>query len=93
MELFFGTAGCSRCHAGSLLSDQRFHPMGEPQLGPGKAARFESHQRDTGRMRVTGRAEDAYAFRTPMLRNVTETGPWGHAGAHDDLAAFFEVPC
>ena len=88
MKLFFGSAGCSNCHAGSLLSDQRFHPMGEPQLGPGKAARFESHQRDTGRMRVTGRAEDAYAFRTPMLRNVTETGPWGHAGAHDDLAEF-----
>ncbi len=88
MELFYDTAGCSGCHSGPLLSDQRFHAMGEPQLGPGKAARFQSHQRDTGRMRVTGRAEDAYAFRTPMLRNVTETGPWGHAGAHDDLRAF-----
>jgi cytochrome c peroxidase len=39
-------------------------------------------------MRVTGRAEDAYAFRTPSLRNVARTGPWGHAGAHDELAAF-----
>ncbi|MEO0683178.1 MAG: cytochrome-c peroxidase, partial [Pseudomonadota bacterium] len=38
--------------------------------------------------RVTGRAEDAYRFRTPSLRNVTRTGPWGHAGAHDDLRAF-----
>lgn len=88
MALFFGAADCSGCHAGPLLSDQRFHAMGAPQIGPGKAARFESHQRDTGRMRVTGRADDAYAFRTPMLRNVTETGPWGHAGAHDDLGAF-----
>ncbi|KUF12128.1 cytochrome-c peroxidase [Pseudoponticoccus marisrubri] len=88
MALFYGTARCSSCHSGPLLSDQGFHAMGTPQLGPGKAARFETHQRDTGRMRVTGRPEDAYAFRTPMLRNVTETGPWGHAGAHDDLRAF-----
>jgi cytochrome c peroxidase len=62
--------------------------MGTPQIGPGKAERFETHQRDTGRMRVTGRAEDAYAFRTPSLRMVALTGPWGHAGAHSDLAAF-----
>ncbi|QFU07702.1 Cytochrome c551 peroxidase precursor [Rhodobacteraceae bacterium THAF1] len=88
MELFFGVAGCGDCHSGPLLSDQQFHAMGTPQIGPGKAARFESHQRDDGRMRVTGRSEDAYAFRTPMLRNVTRTGPWGHAGAHDDLRAF-----
>jgi cytochrome c peroxidase len=62
--------------------------MGQPQLGPGKAERFESHQRDVGRMRVTGRTEDAYAFRTPGLRNVTKSGPWGHAGAFSDLGAF-----
>lgn len=86
--LFFGAAGCSGCHGGPLLSDQGFHAMGAPQIGPGKAARFERHQRDDGRLRVTGRAEDAYAFRTPMLRNVVQTGPWGHAGAHSDLAAF-----
>lgn len=88
MELFFGPAGCGDCHSGPLLSDQAFHPMGAPQLGPGKAERFESHQRDMGRMRVTGRPEDAFAFRTPMLRNVTRSGPWGHAGSHDDLRAF-----
>lgn len=88
MDLFFGPAGCGSCHSGPLLSDQAFRAMGAPQLGPGKAERFESHQRDVGRMRVTGKAEDAYAFRTPMLRNVTRTGPWGHAGSHDDLRAF-----
>ena len=86
--LFFGAAGCGGCHSGPLLSDQSYHAMAAPQLGPGKAERFESHQRDIGRMRVTGRAGDAYAFRTPMLRNVTRTGPWGHAGGHDDLRAF-----
>jgi cytochrome c peroxidase len=88
MTLFYGDAGCATCHSGPFLTDHGFHAMGTPQLGPGKAERFESHQKDIGRMRVTGREEDAYAFRTPSLRNVTRTGPWGHAGAHSDLAAF-----
>ncbi|MEM9250341.1 MAG: cytochrome c peroxidase [Pseudomonadota bacterium] len=86
--LFYGRAGCADCHSGALLTDHRFHAMGQPQLGPGKAERFERHQNDIGRMRVTGRREDAYAFRTPSLRNVTETGPWGHAGAFASLDAF-----
>lgn len=90
MNLFFGAGGCSTCHSGPLLSDQSFHAMATPQLGPGKAARFESHQRDDGRFRVTGAKTDAYAFRTPMLRNVVRTGPWGHAGAHSDLSAFLK---
>lgn len=88
MDLFYGTAGCSDCHVGKFQTDQGFHAMGEPQLGPGKAERFERHSRDVGRIRVTNRPEDAYAFRTPSLRNVTATGPWGHAGAWSDLAAF-----
>ncbi len=88
LALFTGPAGCTACHSGPLLSDMDFHAMAAPQLGPGKAERFEAHQRDTGRLRVTGRAADAYAFRTPMLRNVMQTGPWGHSGGHDDLRAF-----
>ena len=32
--------------------------MAVPQFGPGKAERFESHTRDTGRQRVTGRDAD-----------------------------------
>jgi cytochrome c peroxidase len=37
---------------------------------------------------VTGDVADLYAFRTPSLRNVALTGPYGHAGAHSDLRAF-----
>lgn len=88
MKLFYGDAGCSTCHSGAFQTDHAFHAMAEPQLGPGKAERFERHQKDIGRMRVTGRTEDAYAFRTPSLRNVTLTAPYGHAGADKDLASF-----
>ena len=88
MALFYDEDGCAACHSGKFQTDHGFHAMGEPQLGPGKAERFERHSRDPGRMRVTNRIEDAFAFRTPSLRNVTATGPWGHAGAWSDLAAF-----
>ena len=88
MELFYGRAGCAECHSGPFQTDHGFHAMGQPQLGPGRTARFERHSRDIGRARVTGDDADLYAFRTPSLRNVVHAGPWGHAGAFDDLAAF-----
>jgi cytochrome c peroxidase len=85
MGLFYGKAGCSDCHTGLFQTDHAFHAIAMPQIGPGKAARFESHQRDMGRMRVTGDPADSYAFRTPSLRNVTLTAPYGHSGAYGDL--------
>ncbi len=81
MNLFYGEAGCSACHVGWFQTDHKFHSIALPQIGPGKAARFENHVRDDGRLRVTGNPEDAFAFRTPSLRNVTLTAPYGHNGA------------
>jgi len=85
MTLFYGSAGCSTCHSGQFQSDHAFHAIAMPQIGPGKAARFERHNRDTGRMRVTGEQGDAYRFRTPSLRNVAHTAPYGHSGAYATL--------
>ena len=90
MELFFGKGKCSTCHSGPLFSDMKFHAMGDPQIGPGKAERFEQHQRDTGRMRVSNDPADAFAFRTPSLRNVTLTAPYGHAGAYKELGEYIK---
>ena len=88
MRLFFGRANCAACHSGSLLSDQKFHAMGQPPIGPGKERDADGYTRDIGRAAVTLNPKDAYAFRTPMLRNVMQTGPWGHAGAFSDIRAF-----
>lgn len=88
MRLFFGKARCGECHSGPLLSDQDFHAMGEPPIGPGKQKDDDGYTRDIGRAAVTLMRGDAYAFRTPMLRNVVHSGPWGHAGAHADLRDF-----
>lgn len=82
--LFYGDAGCGSCHGGNLLTDQQFHNIGAPQLGPGK---LSDERLDLGRFLETGRHEDRYAFRTPPLRNVTLTGPYLHNGAYADLEA------
>jgi len=88
MALFYGEAGCAACHSGPFQTDHGFHAMGDAQLGPGKGARFETHARDEGRFRVTGNPADLYAFRTPSLRNVAQTGPYGHAGSHRNLESY-----
>ncbi len=85
MQLFFGKAGCSNCHNGRLLSDQEFHALALPHIGPGRTRPFDPYARDVGRMGESDRNEDAYRFRTPMLRNVALTAPYGHNGAYREL--------
>ncbi|MGA0436494.1 MAG: cytochrome-c peroxidase [Limisphaerales bacterium] len=84
MKLFYGKAECADCHSGQLLTDQSFHAIGMPQLGPGKGDGAFGYE-DFGRERVTGASRDRYKFRTPALRNVALTGPWGHAGSYRRL--------
>ena len=86
LELFYGKAGCSDCHSGPLLSDQDFHALMLPHFGPGRTRRWDTVVRDVGRMAASDRLEDAYRFRTPSLRNVALTAPYGHNGAYRDLA-------
>ncbi len=77
-----GGYGCAACHRGDFFTDERAHVTGLPQLGRGKRADGD----DPGRFLVTQHKDDLYRFRTPTLINVTETGPWGHAGSFDALA-------
>ena len=84
MELFY-TVGCSGCHSGPLLSDQAFHNIGLPQFGPGRTRKWDPMPRDVGRMGESDELEDAYRFRTPSLRNIALTAPYGHNGAMPTL--------
>lgn len=83
-DLFFGKAGCSSCHSGEILSDMDFHAIAMPQVGPGKGNGPSGHE-DWGRWLVTANDADKFRFRTPPLRNVALTAPYGHAGAYDTL--------
>jgi len=84
MKLFYGKADCAACHSGVFQTDLDFHAIAMPQFGPGKGDGPHGYE-DFGRERVTGAARDRYRFRTPPLRNVALTGPWGHDGAYDTL--------
>ena len=97
MALFYGEAACNRCHSGKFQTDHDFHAIAVPQIGPGKsdgrdadywrASGHETFLEDFGRGRVTVREEDQFKFRTPSLRNVELSGPWGHDGAFSTLEA------
>lgn len=91
--LFYGRAGCSACHVGSLLTDQQFWNIGVPQVGPGGGT---EPPLDLGRAEVTGQAGERFAFRTPSLRNTELTGPWMHDGVYATLEAavrhYIDVP-
>ena len=85
MVLFYGSgARCYQCHSGKFQSDFDFHAIAMPQVGTGKGNGFLGRE-DFGRELVTGNPDDRYRFRTPPLRNVALTGPWGHDGAYNSL--------
>ncbi|WP_240705101.1 cytochrome-c peroxidase [Pacificoceanicola onchidii] len=86
-QLFFGKAQCAACHNGPLFSDQGFHATGTPQFGPGRTRMHDKLPRDLGRMGTTDLVDDAYKFRTPSLRNIALTAPYGHNGAYPTLKA------
>lgn len=85
-DLFFGKGNCASCHSGPLFTDHDFHALALPPFGPGRTRRWDPMPRDVGRMAETDNLDDAYRFRTPSLRNVTLTGPYGHNGAYPTLA-------
>ena len=77
MSLFKGKARCILCHNDSNFTDNQFHNLGVPQVGPMKE--------DLGRYYVTRRPEDKGAFKTPTLRSIVETAPYMHDGAFKTL--------
>jgi cytochrome c peroxidase len=88
-QAFLGTAKCAQCHSGPLLTDGKFHNVAVPQVGPGFGNGPDGRD-DFGRMRQTGNPANRYAFRTPPLRNVELTAPYGHDGAIVNLRSWVD---
>jgi cytochrome c peroxidase len=84
----FMSARCSICHNGPALTDNKFHNVAVAQFGPGKGG--EDGIDDFGRFRESHVATEKYAFRTPPLRNVELTAPYGHDGAFFSLRDFVD---
>ena len=97
MKLFYKGDGngnsCASCHSGLYQTDQKFHAIAMPQIGSGRGSnstgKTGGHE-DFGREQVTGNPADTLKFRTPILRNVALTAPYGHPGAYDTLRAVVE---
>ncbi len=86
MRVFYSAdkGNCASCHSGAFQTDHAFHAIAMPQIGPGKGDGDYGYE-DFGRERVTLDAADRYKFRTPSLRNIALTAPYGHAGAYNTL--------
>jgi cytochrome c peroxidase len=81
LRLFTGKAGCSSCHLGPNLTDEKFHNTGAGQ------------DTDPGRAAVTGRQEDRGKFKTPTLREAARTPPYMHDGSLvtlDEVIDFYD---
>jgi cytochrome c peroxidase len=87
--LFFGRAGCVKCHAvagqsNEMFSDFAQHVTGVPQVAPSLGnVVFDGPgaNEDFGLEQVTGSSADRYAFRTSPLRNVALQPAFMHNGA------------
>lgn len=76
-RFFRGKARCLLCHNGANFTDNQFHNLGVPQVGPVKE--------DLGRFSISRAEKDKGAFKTPTLRSITETAPYMHDGAFKTL--------
>ena len=76
-QLFETKARCVLCHDGPNLTDNGFHNMGLQGADPGRQA-------------VTQDPKLQGAFKTPSLRNLTQTAPYMHDGSLPTLGAVLE---
>lgn len=81
---FFGPGNCASCHSGNMFTDGDYHNIGLPQFGPGHGDGAGGND-DFGRENISGNPADRYAFRTPMLRNVELSAPFGRLGQYSTL--------
>ncbi|MEL6947642.1 MAG: cytochrome c peroxidase [Pseudomonadota bacterium] len=94
LAVFYGPGGCASCHAGALQSDQRYHAVGLPLWPVTVDLKTDEKQLADvllGRARATGREVDRFRFRTPSLRNIAVTAPYGHAGSFPTLPEFLNA--
>jgi len=72
---------CVTCHAGFNFTDESYHNLGVGMDKP---------KPDIGRYEVTKVEPDKGAFKTPTLRNITQTAPYLHDGSEPTLQAVVE---
>ncbi len=78
LHLFRTKAMCMNCHHGPMLTDNQFH-------------KSVFNDEDAGHYAVTHNEADKGKFKTPSLRDVMKTGPWGHNGSFHSMTDLMPV--
>ncbi len=89
--LFYGKAGCYRCHKGPALSSVEFHALGVKDLH--EAGGFNTDETDIrnfGRGGFTKRQEDLYKFKVPQLYNSKDFNFYFHGSSKTSLEEVVE---
>jgi cytochrome c peroxidase len=97
----FAKSGCLQCHSGPQLSDNQFHNLGVPETDPSNLDQGRSMQAiqtlENNPFNSTGHFFDGDptgievapqvlgGFRTPSLRNLPKSAPYGHNGTFRTL--------
>jgi len=81
MNVFFKKSKCDKCHDGMNFTTNDYHNLGVGTDKPNP---------DVGRYAFTKDPKDWGAFKTPTLRDVTETPPYMHDGSLKTLKEVVE---
>ena len=73
---------CVTCHAGFNFTDESYHNLG---IGMDKA------EPDLGRFAISKFEPDKGAFKTPTLRNITQSAPYMHDGSEATLEQVIDL--
>lgn len=85
MDLFIGKAACHGCHTPPFFSDAYLVEQGSyHNVGVGIEGKDPSTV-DVGHQKISGSPTDWAAFKTPSLRNITRSAPYGHDGSKSKL--------
>ncbi len=96
LDVFAGKGRCARCHIPPFFGGSRPLDFAVPVfavLGVPSALGASSIDPDRGRGRVSKRAADEHAFKTPTVRDISLTAPYFHNGAYptlEDVVSFYE---
>lgn len=90
--LFFGKAGCYRCHEGAALSSNEFYALGVSDLyeTAGVFNTDENDARNFGRGGFTGKPEDNFKFKVPQLYNLKNAQFYFHGSSKSNLWSVIE---
>lgn len=77
LHLFRTKANCINCHNSAYFSDQKFHNVGLTYFG--------REYQDLGLYEISNNKEDVGKFKTPTLREISQTAPYMHNGLFPHL--------